>query len=145
MAEVEAGYGRARQYSADGPLSSSSSPQSSAVSSESPRTASSFTFSVFNLNGVQKFADNNVVAKVEEIDDDEALDSKYDIGSIDTSTVASPGTDVPRRPRGRPRKHPKPSPSPLSKPPKGRSKTGCITCRRRKKKCDERKPTCWCS
>ena len=84
-----------------------------------------------------------MVAKVEEIDDDEALDSKYDIGSInDRNAIVSPGTDVPRRPRGRPRKHPKPSPSPLSKPPKGRSKTGCITCRRRKKKCDERKPTC---
>ncbi|KAL1310981.1 hypothetical protein AAFC00_001201 [Neodothiora populina] len=24
-----------------------------------------------------------------------------------------------------------------------RSKTGCLTCRRRKKKCDERKPSCW--
>jgi hypothetical protein len=145
MAEVEAVFGPARlQYGADGPLSSSSSPQSSALSSESPRNTSTFTFSVFTLNGGQKFNDHdNVVAKVEELDDDEALDSKYEPSSTnDTSAVVSPTTNAPRRPRGRPRKHPKPSPSPLSKPPKGRSKTGCITCRRRKKKCDERKPTC---
>lgn len=45
-----------------------------------------------------------------------------------------------KRPRGRPRKHPKPELA--AKVAKGRSKTGCITCRRRKKKCDERKPEC---
>ena len=47
-----------------------------------------------------------------------------------------------KRPLGRPRKHPKPSPVALAKVAKGRSKTGCITCRRRKKKCDETKPGC---
>jgi len=47
-----------------------------------------------------------------------------------------------KRPRGRPRKHPLPDPNTLSKAAKGRSKTGCITCRRRKKKCDETKPAC---
>lgn len=47
-----------------------------------------------------------------------------------------------KRPRGRPRKHPKPTPESLSKVAKGRSKTGCITCRKRKKKCDETKPGC---
>ncbi|OBT93486.1 hypothetical protein VE01_08691 [Pseudogymnoascus verrucosus] len=46
-----------------------------------------------------------------------------------------------KRPRGRPRKHPV-VPESLNKITKGRSKTGCITCRKRKKKCDEAKPRC---
>lgn len=46
-----------------------------------------------------------------------------------------------KRPRGRPRKHPVVLES-TSKVTKGRSKTGCITCRKRKKKCDEMKPRC---
>ena len=47
-----------------------------------------------------------------------------------------------KRGRGRPRKvQPSPTPSP-NKVAKGRSKTGCLTCRRRKKKCDEGKPSC---
>ncbi|EKD14908.1 C6 transcription factor OefC [Drepanopeziza brunnea f. sp. 'multigermtubi' MB_m1] len=55
----------------------------------------------------------------------------------------SPSTTVQaKRPRGRPRKHPKPTPESLAKVSKGRSKTGCITCRKRKKKCDETKPGC---
>lgn len=47
-----------------------------------------------------------------------------------------------KRPRGRPRKHPVPTLESMAKVAKGRSKTGCITCRRRKKKCDEAKPRC---
>lgn len=47
-----------------------------------------------------------------------------------------------KRPRGRPRKHPLPSSTVAAKITKGRSKTGCITCRKRKKKCDEAKPRC---
>lgn len=51
-----------------------------------------------------------------------------------------------KRPRGRPRKHPLPiSGESINKLGKGRSKTGCITCRKRKKKCDEAKPKCKCS
>lgn len=34
------------------------------------------------------------------------------------------------------------SPTTLSKQAKARSKTGCTTCRKRKKKCDETKPFC---
>lgn len=48
----------------------------------------------------------------------------------------------PKRPRGRPRKHPPTSVAITGKVTKGRSKTGCITCRKRKKKCDEAKPRC---
>jgi hypothetical protein len=47
-----------------------------------------------------------------------------------------------KRPRGRPRKHPLTPVVSASKVTKGRSKTGCITCRKRKKKCDEAKPRC---
>lgn len=48
----------------------------------------------------------------------------------------------PKRPRGRPRKHPLVLHIPTNKITKGRSKTGCLTCRKRKKKCDEAKPRC---
>jgi len=47
-----------------------------------------------------------------------------------------------KRPRGRPRKTPDPNAEPPEKVPKVRSKTGCLTCRKRKKKCDETKPVC---
>ncbi|OAA50520.1 Zn(2)-C6 fungal-type DNA-binding domain protein [Metarhizium rileyi] len=47
-----------------------------------------------------------------------------------------------KRPRGRPRKHPHTPAVNTNKVTKGRSKTGCITCRKRKKKCDEAKPRC---
>ncbi|KAF2734699.1 hypothetical protein EJ04DRAFT_563981 [Polyplosphaeria fusca] len=47
-----------------------------------------------------------------------------------------------RRGRGRPRIYPPRSPTNLSKATKARSKTGCTTCRKRKKKCDETRPFC---
>ena len=47
-----------------------------------------------------------------------------------------------KRPRGRPRKHPLTPIVTTNKVTKGRSKTGCLTCRKRKKKCDEAKPRC---
>jgi hypothetical protein len=62
----------------------------------------------------------------------------------DAVTAAPVSPAVGKRPRGRPRKHPKPDPDAEEKKiaTKARSKTGCITCRRRKKKCDEAKPIC---
>ena len=50
-------------------------------------------------------------------------------------------TGAARRPRGRPRRT---MSSPVVKVAHPRSKTGCMTCRKRKKKCDERRPECWC-
>ena len=47
-----------------------------------------------------------------------------------------------KRKRGRPRKAVTSPSSTVSKVAKGRSKTGCVTCRKRKKKCDEAKPSC---
>jgi hypothetical protein len=94
--------------------------------------------------------DNDVIPKIEELDDESAIDTKIESppedqrnreeGDVDTTQT--PNGTVMRRPRGRPRKHPKTPPSASSKAPKGRSKTGCLTCRRRKKKCDETKPAC---
>ncbi|KFY66698.1 hypothetical protein V496_01927, partial [Pseudogymnoascus sp. VKM F-4515 (FW-2607)] len=46
-----------------------------------------------------------------------------------------------KRPRLSPRKHPV-VPESINKVLKGRSKMGCITCRKRRKKCDETKPRC---
>ena len=88
-----------------------------------------------------------LVPKIEPVEDDldmtDVADLKDDAG-VETpsamSTVSTPA--VTKRPRGRPRKHPKISPESMAKITKGRSKTGCITCRRRKKKCDETKPGC---
>jgi hypothetical protein len=143
MAKRQAFYGP-MHFRADGLLSPSTSPQS-AVSGESPRSASSLAFSIMSFGDDGKLADDeDVVPKVEELDgDDLPLDVKFNIDTIeDAAARISPEAVVGRRPRGRPRKHPKTSPTALAKPPKGRSKTGCRTCRRRKKKCDETKPIC---
>ncbi|KAI9797079.1 MAG: hypothetical protein M1825_006262 [Sarcosagium campestre] len=90
--------------------------------------------------------DNDVRMKLEDEDDDEELDlrSGSQISTPTPGTTPTPsrtdGAGPAKRPRGRPRKHPIPSPE--TKVQKGRSKTGCLTCRRRKKKCDEAKPKC---
>lgn len=85
------------------------------------------------------------VPKLEPLDDDFKLDDVKE-APLNTaeSSLISPTTTQPKqkRPRGRPRKHPLAPVVNPSKVTKGRSKTGCITCRRRKKKCDEAKPRC---
>lgn len=71
----------------------------------------------------------------------EPIEEEVDMAEVKEATIEeSPRTA--KRPRGRPRKYPKPTPESLAKVAKGRSKTGCVTCRRRKKKCDEAKPRC---
>jgi Fungal Zn(2)-Cys(6) binuclear cluster domain len=88
-------------------------------------------------------SDSLVELKLELADDDVQMDDLQEASSMSTPT---PGDSKPelraRRPRGRPRKHPVQTSEVATKVQKGRSKTGCITCRRRKKKCDETKPTC---
>jgi hypothetical protein len=90
--------------------------------------------------------DMMLVPKLEPIDDIDMADlSDMKENIVPETPETSSSTSTPaqvKRPRGRPRKHPKPSPEALAKVAKGRSKTGCITCRRRKKKCDETKPGC---
>ena len=87
-----------------------------------------------------------VVPKVEEEEEDGVIE---DIKRADSSDDRDAKVD--RRPRndtgakkkrGRPKKlHPS-VPAAHVTVTKGRSKTGCRTCRRRKKKCDEAKPSC---
>jgi hypothetical protein len=92
-----------------------------------------------------------MVTKIEPADDEDLLSRVQEVstakGHTDAAETAFPGgaseTQInQKRPRGRPRKHPLNSVVNSTKIAKGRSKTGCITCRRRKKKCDETKPRC---
>lgn len=118
---------------------SSSSQASPATSSESPKSATRLSFAV-------RYADDrpshDVIPKIEELDEDDLDMDDVKPSPTEDGTITSPTRGVVKRPRGRPRKHPATPPSISNKPPKGRSKTGCITCRRRKKKCDETKPHC---
>ena len=82
-----------------------------------------------------------LVPKLEPVDDDIDM-TDLSVGTIPETPSASTSPVTEKRPRGRPRKHPKVSQDAVVKSAKGRSKTGCITCRRRKKKCDEAKPGC---
>ncbi|ERS99442.1 hypothetical protein HMPREF1624_04642 [Sporothrix schenckii ATCC 58251] len=91
--------------------------------------------------------DDLIIPKLEPVEEDnfclddidQAPPNPEPIGT----TVSTASTKV-KRPRGRPRKlNIVPTASANSgKIAKGRSKTGCITCRKRKKKCDEAKPRC---
>ena len=85
------------------------------------------------------------VPKLESADEDFNMqDVKEAPLTPDQAPLVSPTAPTQKRPRGRPRKHPiVPAPT-AGKVTKGRSKTGCITCRKRKKKCDEAKPRCKC-
>jgi hypothetical protein len=82
-----------------------------------------------------------VEPKIESLDNDILMDDLQEAEARRTAEAGSAPFQA-KRPRGRPRKHPIQAVDPLSKVAKGRSKTGCITCRRRKKKCDEAKPRC---
>lgn len=78
------------------------------------------------------------------LEDEDVLGSQLGLGGIEKeSEDGSMTPTVAKRRRGRPRKHPLPVPGEATYSlGKGRSKTGCITCRKRKKKCDEAKPGC---
>lgn len=91
------------------------------------------------------------IAKSEPLDDgddDFCMDDLQEAPSPSSSHAPKdvpgglPDQPMPKRPRGRPRKHPLAPSAAVSKITKGRSKTGCLTCRKRKKKCDEAKPRC---
>jgi hypothetical protein len=89
----------------------------------------------------QTSVEDMLVPKLEPEDDDVCFTDVKESSFIETPSVSSSPV-VFKRPRGRPRKHPKLNPEDRAKIAKNRSKTGCITCRRRKKKCDEQKPGC---
>ncbi|KAJ6786853.1 hypothetical protein PWT90_06202 [Aphanocladium album] len=81
-----------------------------------------------------------IMPKNEPMDDEDIPMTEFK----NTSAAPNEAATVPgqKRGRGRPRKNPVSAPANGAKVTKGRSKTGCITCRRRKKKCDEAKPGC---
>ncbi|PFH58910.1 hypothetical protein XA68_13059 [Ophiocordyceps unilateralis] len=88
----------------------------------------------------------SVLPKLEPVDDDINLDL-VKLAPSTPPLLRSPISAEPsakqKRTRGRPRKMSLTSPVASStKATNGRSKTGCITCRKRKKKCDEAKPRC---
>jgi hypothetical protein len=124
--------------------SSSSSPSSSGIS-ESPRE-SSVAFSLIaspttrpdGFDGISYFSKTEEPEEVMEDQDDDTIAVKTEPGEPSSSITMAPS----RRPRGRPRKVKSESQSSMKATTKGRTKTGCVTCRKRKKKCDERKPTC---
>lgn len=84
------------------------------------------------------------VPKVEPMEEDVRLDEIKEAPLTPGASNTSPTATQPKakRPRGRPRKHPLAPATAANKVTKGRSKTGCLTCRKRKKKCDEAKPRC---
>lgn len=86
--------------------------------------------------------DDLTIPKVEPMDEDVRLDQITEAPPTPVPSNTSPTTLKPKRPRGRPRKHPLAPVVAANKITKGRSKTGCLTCRKRKKKCDEAKPRC---
>ncbi|KAK7968963.1 fungal-specific transcription factor domain-containing protein [Apiospora saccharicola] len=84
------------------------------------------------------------VPKMEPVEDDDFHmdDLKEAPRTPRPSSSSATAVAKAKRPRGRPRKHPLTPQVSANKIAKGRSKTGCITCRKRKKKCDEAKPRC---
>jgi hypothetical protein len=112
-----------------------SSQWSSTGSSSSPEHADSVITP--DSDDSNDSSDITIGPKIEEVDDNEigGLNGIEDAKLVTTNDSSIP----PARKRGRPRKHPI---SESRKTAHTRSKTGCATCRRRKKRCDERKPGC---
>ena len=128
-------------------LSISSSPQPSMSScSDSPMNTPTLESNLNSLSdsygesrAESRDASDEVVPKIEE---EELTLSSVKTEPFADDTPISPTEPVRiRRGRGRPRIYPPRSPT-TSKQAKARSKTGCFTCRKRKKKCDETKPSC---
>jgi hypothetical protein len=129
-------------------LSISSSPQPSmSSSSDSPMNTPAFDAHGRFISETQseegidsRVGSDEIVPKLEETEV-QLADVKTE--PVSDETPISPTEPVRlRRARGRPRIHPPRSPTTAAKQAKARSKTGCTTCRKRKKKCDETKPFC---
>jgi hypothetical protein len=130
-------------------LSTSSSPQPSMSSaSDSPMSTPNFDSNTFTNSNTQsetrlatRTSSTEIIPKLEETEL-QLADVKEEQFHDDTPISPTEPVRI-RRARGRPRIHPPRSPTALAKQAKARSKTGCTTCRKRKKKCDETKPFCW--
>jgi hypothetical protein len=130
-------------------LSTSSSPQPSMSSaSDSPMTTPNFDSTIFYNSEARsdsrleaRTSSTEIIPKLEETEV-QLADVKEEPFGDDVPISPTEPVRI-RRARGRPRIHPPRSPTTLAKQAKARSKTGCTTCRKRKKKCDETKPFCW--
>ena len=129
-------------------LSISSSPQPS-MSSSSDSPADTPTFDTNGASNSGSLSEERIGSRdgsdeiVPKIEETELQLSDVKTEPVADDTPISPTEPVRlRRARGRPRIHPPRSPTTASKQAKARSKTGCTTCRKRKKKCDETKPFC---
>ena len=148
-AQMQGGQLSPASTSMEIPIDSSSAP--TMANSASP----SCEGSLGSGNAEQEDIDNDVhweqgsddvlaVPKLEPVEDEFNFDD-LKTAPLTAAVPAEPSTNSQvkqKRPRGRPRKHPLNPVINTSKVTKGRSKTGCITCRKRKKKCDEAKPRC---
>jgi hypothetical protein len=111
----------------------------SCSSSESSHSASPpFMYSPLPTPTLPEMIPEMTITKIEELEDDD----NAALMRAPPLPPQGPNGEPIKRGRGRPRKHPVQPPKAVQKVTKGRSKTGCITCRRRKKKCDETKPEC---
>ncbi|KAL5412408.1 hypothetical protein PMIN03_004342 [Paraphaeosphaeria minitans] len=129
-------------------LSISSSPQPS-MSSSSDSPANTPTFDSNGVSTADSLSEgrlgsrdgsDEIVPKIEETE--LQLSDVKPEPAVDDTPISPTEPVRLRRARGRPRIHPPRSPTAASKAAKARSKTGCTTCRKRKKKCDETKPFC---
>jgi len=117
---------------------SSSTPESPTSSVCLSDNRSSFSISNGSLSGGDD--DKSRIPKFGLADGNDLQESNSCLSPI---SQRRPAVESPhKRPRGRPRKPPCVVINPALKSTKARSKTGCLTCRLRKKKCDEAKPTC---
>lgn len=126
-----------------------SSARSTSSSTSTPTAYFAFIGSLGRMAERPESMEDEIEPKLEGLDEDEEDGDILKTSPTNEVDLEPSSPDAPKmvglnakRPRGRPRKYPPPSAGQLSKTAKGRSKTGCITCRRRKKKCDETKPQC---
>lgn len=113
----------------------------STFSSSNYSTASSSSPEATTDTAITPDSEDDVATEIipkEEDADEQALENRGDAKPIAAGDADAAAQPTPRK-RGRPRKHPIVEPKKTSH---ARSKTGCGTCRRRKKKCDETKPYC---
>lgn len=104
--------------------------------STSPRSSLSTTnlqpYAVYRLNSIASEFDFSDASRRGSFLSEDGSDSNS-YAAITPDQALSRPPEV-RRARGRPRKYPIAAPDPNGKPAKSRSKTGCWTCRKRKKK-----------
>ncbi|MCJ1285744.1 hypothetical protein MMC26_005085 [Xylographa opegraphella] len=130
--EVNTSLRPTNEQSSMSPLSSST--LGSELCSSSDTEADEEPRRIFDVVPKLEEDENRVIEDIKRADSSDDADSKADGSSLPNSIL--------QKKRGRPKKPQSHQSASQVKVTKGRSKTGCLTCRRRKKKCDEAKPCC---